>query len=452
MRAPITPARARQFLRWQWLSAEQRDELATYVAAAQSGDVVPPAWLAAELEAARSYRTARARGWEPTAAQLQRAAQAESLDAFLLDAGDALRAKLERGERARVELGDWDTMDVDEQADILLQPVWQSLSDDERAEALVRVAFACMRKMGWRTGYSAGFPGDGALPVPMPGADASERAAHWRALLQSEEERAWDAWKLLSPDARRAEWATAWQQRDRSVVYLDDAPTTKLLGAVAPRWYAVPQRAGKLQFLPNMTARLVRNYTPRGEPYDAWKATFRVPLHVHKHVLRSYLLAVYGLRTTWARSMVYRSRITYSVQKKRRAVGRGRTFKKVEVGLLEPFVFPSISKEFLRTHLFQQEMMFEERRLMLKMTKAQRWRGTKSVQDLSASLDRDYAAQNAGAPDEAPGAKPTAQLLVRSGSVPTARHNNILSVLSERRAKRNARVQAYIKAQETAAS
>ena len=40
--------------------------------------------------------------------------------------------------------------------------------------------------------------------------------------------------------------------------------------------------------------------------------------------------------------------------------------------------------------------------------------------------------------------EPPAQLLVRKRSVPTARHSNILSAISERRAQREARVRAFL--------
>ena len=39
---------------------------------------------------------------------------------------------------------------------------------------------------------------------------------------------------------------------------------------------------------------------------------------------------------------------------------------------------------------------------------------------------------------------PSAELLVRKRSVPTARHSNILSAISERRAQREARVRAFL--------
>lgn len=438
-------ARARQLLRWIWLEPTQREELQSFVDRPETS--VAPSWFTSTYVTARQYRMARSRLWVPSMERV-----GGDLNAFLDGEFDAMRIKIERAQDPFLTLDAWDAMDLEEKADVVFQHVWRGMSEEERVAALTRVTFECARRLGWRSGFSSGFPGmpdDAVDPVQQVAkqlrSSGSSKSAVRRALQATEDQRAWDAWQALSPAERRAEWDTAWRQRDRSMIYVDDAPTTRLLGAPAPRWYAVPQRAGSLQFLPNVMVRLVRNYTPRGKPYDVWKATFRVPLNMHKHLLRSYLLAIYGLRTTWARSMVYRSKIVFSATKRRRVVGRGRTFKKVEVGLLEPFVFPSVSQAFLRTHLFSQEMLYEERRLMFKMTKGRRWRGHKSVRDLSRALDNNWAAQSAGAPDEEPVAKrPTAQLLVRKRSVPTARHSNILSVISERRAEREARVQKFL--------
>lgn len=443
--APDAHAQARKLLRWHYLEPSARVELESFLASAPS-TAAPPAWLASELARARAYRTARSRGWLPSDADLKRVGY-DTLDAFLDRELATLRTSLEAGDVGRCTLEELESMDIQEQADLLLLPVWQQMPAEARDAALLRAAFDSVRKLGWRAGFSAGYPGSPVASQPRARADS----AAWRRLQEDEAARAWEAWQALTPEQRRAEWDTAWQQRDRSMVYVDDAPTTRVLGSVAPRWYTEPQRAGQLQFLPNFPVRLVRNYTPAGQAYDPWKATFRVPLNVHKHTLRSFLLAVYGLRTTWARSMVYRSRVVFNVQKMRRTYGRDHTFKKVEVGLLEPFVFPGLSKEFLRTHLFSQEMMYEERRMMLKMTKGRRWRARKSIRGLSDAIDRNYAYQNAGAPDTQPGTKPTAQLLTRSGSIPTARHGNILAVLAERRKERLARVQQYIDEQKNKA-
>ena len=432
------PARARQMLRWLWLEPSERHELQRYVDQADTSDA--PAWFASAYAQARQYRMARSRRWLPSAELV-----GGDVQAFLRREMDTMHIQIERGEHPLLTLETWTAMDFDEKADVVLQRVWLRMSEEQRAAALTRVTYECARRLGWRSGFSSGFPGDDAPKDLVKRLTASIGKTDVRRELQAiEEQRAWDAWQRLSPEERRTEWQTAWQQRDRSMIYVDDAPTTRLHGAPAPRWYAVPQRAGSLQYLPNILIRLVRNHTPRGQAYDVWKATFRVPLHMHKHELRSYLLAVYGLRTTWARSMVYRSPIVFSAAKRRRVVGQGRTFKKVEVGLLEPFVFPSVSQAFLRTHLFSQEMMYEERRLLLKMTKGRRWRSHKSVTDLSRALDNHWEGHNAGAPAESADGQPSAQLLVRTRSVPTARHSNILSAISERRAQREARVRAFL--------
>ena len=428
------PARARQLLRWLWLSPSKRQELEEYVT--DPAQAAMPSWFASAYDEARQYRTARSRRWLPSSERV-----GGDVSAFLERECEKMRSSLEQ-EQGIVSLAMWDAMDADEQADVVLQPMWASMTPDEREQALVRVTYECARRLGWRSGFSSGYPG-AAVPKALREQGTRKTAAR-RALQQQEETRAWDAWQAMTPEERRVEFDTAWRLRDRSVVYIDDAPTTRLLGATAPRWYAQPQRAGTLTFLPNVSVRLVRNHTPRGQAYDVWKATFRVPLSMHKHMLRSYLLAVYGLRTTWARSMVYRSRTVFSAKKMRRVVGRDRTFKKIEVGLLEPFVFPGLTKDFLRSHLFSQEMMYEEHRLLLKMTKGRRWRSHKTVRDLSRAMDRNWEAQSAGAPDEASSGKPSAQLMVRKRSVPTARHNNILSAIAERRAERAARVQKFL--------
>ena len=444
-------ARVRQMLRWHWLEPSARAELERF--AAQGGAGAPPAWFAVEYEQARKYRTARSRLWTPRAEDLETVGAGGDLGAWLTREAEVLEEALEAPDAAeRVSLDRWLGMREAERHDVLLQRVWRGMSPDARERALTRVAFECARRLGWRTGYSSGFPGE-THPDELRalGEQGAPRTAARRALRASEEQRAWAAWQALTPAERNAEWDTAWQLRDRSLIYVDDAPTSMLLGSAAPRWYATPQRAGRLQFLPNMVVRLVRNHTPAGKPYDPWKATFRVPLHVHKHALRSYLLAVYGLRTTWARSQILRAGVVYDTRRKRRTTAKGRTYKKIEVGLLEPFVFPGLDREFMRTHMFNQEMMYEERRLLLKMTKGRRWRARKSVRDLSRALDRGYAHQNAGAPDEQPHPdRPTAQLLVRSGSVPTSRHSNILSLLSQQRAEREARIREYIEKQRAA--
>jgi large subunit ribosomal protein L23 len=98
---------------------------------------------------------------------------------------------------------------------------------------------------------------------------------------------------------------------------------------------------GQTVYLPNIIFRLVRNHTPAGQPYNPYEATFRVPLSVTKTDVRSYLLAIYGVQTTYIRTDVYRAPL-------RRSMADGswtradphRTYKRAVVGLVDPFYYP----------------------------------------------------------------------------------------------------------------
>lgn len=92
---------------------------------------------------------------------------------------------------------------------------------------------------------------------------------------------------------------------------------------------------GQTIYLPNVIFRLVRNNTPPGEPYNPYEATFRIPLSITKTDIRSYLLAVYGVKTTYIRTDIYRPAVP----------GRGApqtktAYKRAVVGLAEPFYYP----------------------------------------------------------------------------------------------------------------
>ena len=58
-------------------------------------------------------------------------------------------------------------------------------------------------------------------------------------------------------------------------------------------------------YLPNIVFRLVRNNTPPGQAYNPYEATFRVPPSITKTDIRSYLSAVYGVKTTYIRTDLY---------------------------------------------------------------------------------------------------------------------------------------------------
>lgn len=93
---------------------------------------------------------------------------------------------------------------------------------------------------------------------------------------------------------------------------------------------------GKKIYLPNVIFRLVRNYTPTGQPYNPYEATFRVQNSVTKTDIRSYLSAVYGVATTYIRTNNYFASITKSTGQPK----RDGTYKRAVVGLVEPFYYP----------------------------------------------------------------------------------------------------------------
>ena len=94
---------------------------------------------------------------------------------------------------------------------------------------------------------------------------------------------------------------------------------------------------GRRVYLPNIIVRLVRNNTLPGEPYNPFEATFRIPNSVTKTDLRSYLLAIYGVKTTYIRTDNYISPIFRRLGNQRKAF---KTYKRAVVGLVDPFYYP----------------------------------------------------------------------------------------------------------------
>ncbi|KAF9005948.1 hypothetical protein BDQ17DRAFT_1398928 [Cyathus striatus] len=96
---------------------------------------------------------------------------------------------------------------------------------------------------------------------------------------------------------------------------------------------------GRKVYLPNITFRLVRNHTPHGQPYNPYEATFRVPNSVTKTDIRSYLAAVYDVKTTYIRTDNY-----FSPEFRARPGDKNtrsyRTYKRAVVGLVDPFYYP----------------------------------------------------------------------------------------------------------------
>ncbi|KAK0457797.1 uncharacterized protein EV420DRAFT_1271206 [Desarmillaria tabescens] len=92
---------------------------------------------------------------------------------------------------------------------------------------------------------------------------------------------------------------------------------------------------GQTIYLPNVIFRLVRNNTPPGQPYNPYEATFRIPPSITKTDIRSYLLAVYGVKTTYIRTDIYRPAMP-----RRGATQTKTSYKRAVVGLVEPFYYP----------------------------------------------------------------------------------------------------------------
>ncbi|TCD62379.1 hypothetical protein EIP91_006961 [Steccherinum ochraceum] len=136
-------------------------------------------------------------------------------------------------------------------------------------------------------------------------------------------------------------------------------------------------------FLPNIVFRLVRNHTPPGQPYNPYEATFRIAQSVTKTDVRSYLSAVYGVKTTYIRTDNYLPPTLRGGRVTRKA------YKRAVVGLVDPFYYPQALEDMETKEREQRENWMEEnfgieeqnalrKRLLLKMTRkgsgGWRWR------------------------------------------------------------------------------
>ncbi len=467
---PTTDAdKAKLLLKWGWFEPDSRD--VRRLLNAFQNDSPFPEWLRQTYEQVKSFRSARARLWTPTIDEIRTVAGSDAtIDDPQLWIEEQIESYRKKLEEADAKVGEhvksspeylsqaemWDMMDYEQQVDFALRSVWKSMSEEQRSAALLRTRFESIRKLGWRQGYSSGFPRPAGESSHLPaklGAEGDEGWAAFRELQKAEDKDAWAAWQRLSPEERVAEEKAAWKLRDRSQVYIDDSEDCLILGSPSPRWYPVPERAGELSFLPNTIIKLVKNHTPEGQDYDSFKATFRVPLSMHKHALRSYLLSIYGLKTTWARSSIYRSPVTRDNRTGKVISGRGRTYKKVEVGLLEPFLFPEVSPEFQKQHLLTSELDYERSRVYLKMTKTTRWRGKKSTEQYEEEIaNRDRASYHGLDALTSEGIVGSAKedgekfprFMVKTKGLPSAKHGKILELLSRERREKEERVEALV--------
>ncbi|KZP16623.1 hypothetical protein FIBSPDRAFT_865768 [Athelia psychrophila] len=146
------------------------------------------------------------------------------------------------------------------------------------------------------------------------------------------------------------------------------------------------QAVGQKVYLPNILFRLIRNFTPPGQPYNPYEANFRVPQSVTKTDIRSYLLSVYGVETTYIRtdnflSPLYRARFGGVATKAHK------TYKKAIVGLVKPFEYPAAiedmsgaarekTEEWLEKSFGIMQMKHMRRGALLAMTRkgSDRWK------------------------------------------------------------------------------
>jgi large subunit ribosomal protein L23 len=107
---------------------------------------------------------------------------------------------------------------------------------------------------------------------------------------------------------------------------------------------------GRPVYFPDFVLRLIPNYTPPGEPYNPWQATFYVPHSLTKLDIRSYLHSVYGLDVTYIRTDNYYAPIKRQIGAPHRRSTDGiamKSRKRAVVGLKQPFIFPNMREEMM---------------------------------------------------------------------------------------------------------
>lgn len=433
--------KARQLLKWDWLEPAQRAELEAVLIShppdADGDSIALPKWFKDEYQDARNFTWCRSRLWKPEDGEAR-----ENPKEWLDD--KAHRLLKERN----IPKQDVTPRLFEQAQDEVCRDVWKTYDEEGKNIAILASGFLCIRHLGWRQGYSAGHPLDPSHPdyerqqrlVEASRIQSPKGARAQSTLNTLEDEIAWDAWCQLTEQQRAAEEDLAWQDRDRSLLYADDSAESSVLGRPIHRWYDTPQRVGSLTWLPNFDVRLVKNGASpgkRGGADDPWKATFRVPLNMHKHSVKSYLLAIYGLKTTWIRSMIYRVSLS--------ARGRDRrgTYKKVEVGLLEPFIFPAMSDNFRNEFLLAREMDAIKQRMLLKIDGHGRWRGGKIIPPAKPALtdpprskgsDEFELERTRKIREGIDVRKPT--IATFSGLFPTKSHKNILKTMLNKKRER----------------
>jgi large subunit ribosomal protein L23 len=122
------------------------------------------------------------------------------------------------------------------------------------------------------------------------------------------------------------------------------------------------QVVGQKIYLPNIIFRLVRNHTPEGQKYNPYEATFRIPQSVTKTDVRSYLSAVYGVKTTYIRTDNYLSPLYRDSNDRSWSQTKSyKTYKRAVVGLVDPFSYPLRLEDMGEKEREEREKWIEER-------------------------------------------------------------------------------------------
>ncbi|KAI8970927.1 hypothetical protein BD414DRAFT_478598 [Trametes punicea] len=172
---------------------------------------------------------------------------------------------------------------------------------------------------------------------------------------------------------------------------------------------------GQKIYLPNIIFKMVRNHTPPGQPYNPYEATFRVPQSVTKTDIRSYLLAVYGVQTTYIRTDNYQSPLLKMPGQPVTTMA-DRTYKRAVVGLVEPFYYPLAEEDMPRQQREERRKSFQN---LLRVERTQRDRQMHMLR-VTRSVDGKGWKWRTGA---------------------TASRGNILRLIAERRAEREQAVE-----------
>jgi len=127
---------------------------------------------------------------------------------------------------------------------------------------------------------------------------------------------------------------------------------------------------GQKIYLPNVTFRMVRNFTPPGKPYNPYEATFRVSQSVTKTDIRSYLAAAYGVQTTYIRTDNYLSpfKRTFTGWERKR-----KEYKRAVVGLAEPFYCPQAIEDMPRPKREKRQKWLEDAFFIKSLKEMRAW-------------------------------------------------------------------------------